>query len=208
MVPQLKPVGSRLYHDQGRHVYVREARHGRRGPGLQEREASVTCWRRRPWESSLASSRRSKIRTWDQPRSKRWAIPISATLSGIVSQLQQGGLDKQVQSWLESDKNLPVTVDQLRGALSDQHVQQIARELGLPVDSALQFLAQHLRAAVTKPARTERFSRPSRAARDRNAGRSTFLLRGAFHSLREPGNAACPVVESTQLGSRMVAPSR
>jgi hypothetical protein len=33
--------------------------------------------------------------------------------------------------------------DQLRGALSDQHVQQIARELGLPVDNALQFLAQH-----------------------------------------------------------------
>jgi uncharacterized protein YidB (DUF937 family) len=32
--------------------------------------------------------------------------------------------------------------------LSDQHVQEIARELGLPVDSALQFLSQHLPAAV------------------------------------------------------------
>ena len=70
------------------------------------------------------------------------------SLAGIVTQLQQGGLDKQVQSWLGSGNNLPVTVDQLRGALSDQHVQQIARELGLPVDNTLQFLAQHLPAAV------------------------------------------------------------
>jgi uncharacterized protein YidB (DUF937 family) len=70
------------------------------------------------------------------------------SLAGIVTQLQQGGLDKQVQSWLGSGNNLPVTADQLRGALSDQHVQQIARELGLPVDNALQFLAQHLPAAV------------------------------------------------------------
>jgi len=70
------------------------------------------------------------------------------SLAGIVTQLQQGGLDKQVQSWLGSGQNVPVTVDQLRGALSDQHVQQIARELGPPVDSTLQFLAQHLPAAV------------------------------------------------------------
>jgi uncharacterized protein YidB (DUF937 family) len=69
-------------------------------------------------------------------------------LAGIVTQLQQAGLDKEVQSWLGSGRNLPVSVDQIRGALSDQHVQEIARELGLPVDSALQFLSQHLPAAV------------------------------------------------------------
>src|SRR6516164_4628527 len=65
-------------------------------------------------------------------------------LAGIVNQLQQGGLDKEVQSWLGSGKNLPVSVDQIRGAVSDEHVQQIAHQLGLPVDSALQFLSQHL----------------------------------------------------------------
>ncbi len=70
-------------------------------------------------------------------------------LAGIVNQLQQAGLDKEVQSWLStSGKNIPVTADQIRGALSDQHVQQIARELGLPVDAAMQFLAQHLPTAV------------------------------------------------------------
>src|SRR4051794_25092817 len=63
------------------------------------------------------------------------------SLSGIVAQLEQGGLASQVQSWLGPGTNFPIAADQLRSALGDQHVQQIARELGLPVDSALQILA-------------------------------------------------------------------
>ena len=35
-------------------------------------------------------------------------------LSGIVSQLQQGGLGAQVSSWLGNGANLPVTPDQLQ----------------------------------------------------------------------------------------------
>jgi len=69
-------------------------------------------------------------------------------LSGIIGQLEQGGLGNEVQSWLGAGAKLPVTADQLRSALSDEHVQQIARQLGLPVDSAMQLLAQHLPAAV------------------------------------------------------------
>jgi uncharacterized protein YidB (DUF937 family) len=75
-------------------------------------------------------------------------------LSGILGQLEQGGLGKEVQSWLGSGTNLPVTADQLRSALSDQHVQQIARQLGLPVDSAMQLLAQHLPATVDQASPT------------------------------------------------------
>src|SRR5262249_28599043 len=75
-------------------------------------------------------------------------------LSGIVAQLEQGGLAQQVQSWLGSGTNFPITADQLRSALSDQHVQEIAHQLGLPVDSALQILAQHLPAAVDQASPT------------------------------------------------------
>jgi uncharacterized protein YidB (DUF937 family) len=75
-------------------------------------------------------------------------------LAGIVSQLEQGGLASQVQSWLGPGTNLPITADQLRSALSDQHVQQIARQLGLPVDAAMQILAQHLPAAVDRASPT------------------------------------------------------
>src|SRR5262249_34894890 len=75
-------------------------------------------------------------------------------LAGIVAQLQQGGLGQQVQTWLSSGANSPITADQLRSALSEQHVQQIARELGLPVDAAMQVLAQHLPTAVDKASPT------------------------------------------------------
>src|SRR6266849_5443171 len=70
------------------------------------------------------------------------------SLQGIVTKLQQGGLNDQVRSWLGSGANLPVTPDQLRSALGNQQVQQIARQLGLPVDQALEVLSQHLPTAV------------------------------------------------------------
>ena len=75
-------------------------------------------------------------------------------LAGIVGQLEQGGLGKEVQSWLGSGANLPVTADQLRAVLSDAHVREIAQQLGLPVDSAMQVLAQHLPAAVDQASPT------------------------------------------------------
>ncbi len=70
------------------------------------------------------------------------------SLQDIVAKLQAAGLNDQVHSWLGNGSNLPVTADQLRSALGNQQVQQIARQLGLPVDQALQVLSQHLPTAV------------------------------------------------------------
>jgi uncharacterized protein YidB (DUF937 family) len=69
-------------------------------------------------------------------------------LQGLANKLQQGGLNDQVQSWLGNGANLPVTVDQLRAALGNEQVQQIARELGLPIDNALKLLAEYLPTVV------------------------------------------------------------
>ena len=69
-------------------------------------------------------------------------------LQGLVTKLQQGGLGPQVQSWLGDGKNLPVTPDQLRTALGNTQVQELARHLGLPVDAALKVLAEHVPGAV------------------------------------------------------------
>jgi uncharacterized protein YidB (DUF937 family) len=69
-------------------------------------------------------------------------------LQGLVTKLQQGGLDEQVRSWLGNGANLPITADQLRAALGNEQVQQLARELGLPIDGALKLLAEHLPAVV------------------------------------------------------------
>jgi uncharacterized protein YidB (DUF937 family) len=65
-------------------------------------------------------------------------------LGGMVSQLQQGGLGAQVASWLGNGANLPVSPDQLRAALGNEQVQEIAHHLGLPIDKALALLSQHL----------------------------------------------------------------
>lgn len=69
-------------------------------------------------------------------------------LQGLVTKLQQSGLSDEVQSWLGSGANLPVTADQLHSALGNEQVQQIARELGLPIDGALKLLAEHLPTVV------------------------------------------------------------
>ena len=86
------------------------------------------------------------------------AIPamVSAALSktdlgglqGVIASLQQGGLNDQVRSWLGNGTNLPVTPDQLKTALGNEKVQQLASQLGLPVDQVLNLLAEHLPAAV------------------------------------------------------------
>jgi uncharacterized protein YidB (DUF937 family) len=65
-------------------------------------------------------------------------------LQGLVTQLQQGGLGPQVQSWLGNGQNLPVTADQLRGALGDEHVRQVAQHFGVDPDAALKLLAEYL----------------------------------------------------------------
>jgi uncharacterized protein YidB (DUF937 family) len=69
-------------------------------------------------------------------------------LQGMVSQLQQGGLSTQVQSWLGNGANLPVSADQLKAALGNEQVKQLAQHFGLPIDAALNMLAQHLPTAV------------------------------------------------------------
>jgi uncharacterized protein YidB (DUF937 family) len=65
-------------------------------------------------------------------------------LNGLVAKLQQGGLGDQVASWLGNGANLPVSADQLRSALGNQQVRELAGHLGLPVDEALNVLSAHL----------------------------------------------------------------
>jgi uncharacterized protein YidB (DUF937 family) len=69
-------------------------------------------------------------------------------LHGILAKLQAAGLDRQVQSWLGGGDNLPVTAEQLRSALGNEQVLQVARQFGLPVDAALKVLADQVPNAV------------------------------------------------------------
>jgi uncharacterized protein YidB (DUF937 family) len=77
-------------------------------------------------------------------------------LNGLLAQLQQGGLGAQVQSWLGNGANMPITADQLKAALGNPQVQDIARHLGLPVDAALNMLSEHLPKVVDQASKNER----------------------------------------------------
>jgi uncharacterized protein YidB (DUF937 family) len=44
-------------------------------------------------------------------------------LQSVLAKLQNAGLAAQVQSWLDKNRdNLPITADQIRRALGDEHV--------------------------------------------------------------------------------------
>lgn len=65
-------------------------------------------------------------------------------LQGLVTQLQQGGLGAEVQSWLGSGQNLSVTPEQLQSALGSDQVKQLAQHFGVDPNAVLNLLAQHL----------------------------------------------------------------
>ena len=64
-------------------------------------------------------------------------------LDGLVGQLQSSGLGDLVSSWT-GGQGQPISVDQLKGALTPEHIQEIASSLGMSPDSALAHLAEHL----------------------------------------------------------------
>jgi uncharacterized protein YidB (DUF937 family) len=65
-------------------------------------------------------------------------------LQGLVSQLQQAGLNKQVQSWLGNGPNMGITAEQLRAALGNEQVRQLAQHFGVDPNAALKLLTEHL----------------------------------------------------------------
>src|SRR5258708_18275108 len=71
-------------------------------------------------------------------------------LQGLATQLQQGGLGNQVQSWLGSGGNLPVSPDQLRAALGTEQLKQLAQHFGVSPDAALKLLSEHPPCVIAK----------------------------------------------------------
>jgi uncharacterized protein YidB (DUF937 family) len=85
------------------------------------------------------------------------------SVSGLVAKLQAAGLGNQVSSWLGNGANLPVTSDQLRAALGDEQVKQIANAIGLPADKLLPVLSQYLPAAIDKMSPNGKLQEPKAA---------------------------------------------
>ena len=71
-------------------------------------------------------------------------------LQGLLMKLQDSGLATQVTSWLGKGENLPISVDQLKAVLSEQHVQDLAASLGIQPNAVLGYLSEHLPTVVDK----------------------------------------------------------
>jgi uncharacterized protein YidB (DUF937 family) len=69
-------------------------------------------------------------------------------LQGVVTKLRDAGFGEQIESWIGSGQNIPISAEQLKSVLSEEHVQQLARHFGVDPDAALGLLAQFLPAAV------------------------------------------------------------
>jgi len=68
---------------------------------------------------------------------------------GILNQLQQSGLGDKIDSWISANSgNLPVSADEIRSALGNEQLQQLAEKFGVPLDQVAQLVAQHLPTAV------------------------------------------------------------
>lgn len=68
---------------------------------------------------------------------------------GILSRLEQSGLGNKVDSWLSTNAaNLPVSPDEIRAALGDERLRQLATKFGVPADQVADLVSRHLPQAV------------------------------------------------------------
>jgi uncharacterized protein YidB (DUF937 family) len=91
----------------------------------------------------------------------------------LLQQLQQGGLGSQVASWLGNGANHAISPDQLRAALGNEQLQQMAQAAGLPIDKLLAMLSQQLPQTVDQMSPNGTLQEPDQsedAASDNAAG--------------------------------------
>jgi uncharacterized protein YidB (DUF937 family) len=71
-------------------------------------------------------------------------------LNGLISQFTSKGLGDVIGSWVSTGKNLPVSPDQLKNALGDDTVKNIASKLGMDSNAVTSQLSNLLPDVVDK----------------------------------------------------------
>jgi len=77
-------------------------------------------------------------------------ISNNGGLSGIISRFTQNGLGEQVQSWVGSGANMPVTGDHIRQVFGSDQVQQVAQKVGLDHSQVSNMIASILPSLIDK----------------------------------------------------------
>jgi len=74
----------------------------------------------------------------------------SQGLSGLIGQLSSAGLGNVAQSWVGTGQNLPISPDQLSGALGAPQLQQLAQQFGIAPDAVAGQLSRVLPQVVDR----------------------------------------------------------
>jgi uncharacterized protein YidB (DUF937 family) len=74
----------------------------------------------------------------------------SGGLAGLVQAFQQQGLGEQMNSWISTGQNLPISPEQIKAALGNGQLGQIAGQLGMNESQAAGGLADLLPQVIDK----------------------------------------------------------
>lgn len=69
-------------------------------------------------------------------------------IEGVVAEFKQTGFGKQVDSWIATGPNLPISAEDIKKALGSDKVKELAASTGLPLDKVADYLAEQLPKAV------------------------------------------------------------
>ncbi|MDO9313020.1 MAG: YidB family protein [Burkholderiaceae bacterium] len=71
-------------------------------------------------------------------------------LGDLMAKFQQAGLGEAASSWVSTGQNVPVSPDQVEGALGTDLIAQIARQIGLPQGETAGHLSELLPQVVDR----------------------------------------------------------
>jgi len=71
-------------------------------------------------------------------------------IGGLVQRFENAGLGTQVASWIGSGQNLPISIDQVKNALSDGPLKALAEHLGVDENEVASHLSGMLPEIVDK----------------------------------------------------------
>lgn len=71
-------------------------------------------------------------------------------LAGLVQAFRDKGLGEVVSSWISTGPNLPISGAQIQQVLGEEHVQQLAGKMGIPMDKVQEGLATLLPQMIDK----------------------------------------------------------
>ncbi|MFT5643754.1 MAG: hypothetical protein ACI83P_001301 [Janthinobacterium sp.] len=94
--------------------------------------------------SSLGAHKQDPVAQGDLMGSITGLIDSVGGFPALLQKLKEGGLTDQVTSWIGEGENQAVSGDQIKAALGEENIGQVAQEAGIDTEQAATGLAQLL----------------------------------------------------------------